>query len=56
MVKGFFSTAESEELRKAVLIAASYAKGGISEWLEMNCNEFALWLDALKELNRDGGK
>ena len=54
MVEGFFSSAEPEGLRKAVLIAASYAKGGISEWIEMNCDEFVLWLDALKELNRNG--
>ena len=31
---------------------ASYSKGGISEWLEMETDEFVLWLEALKELNR----
>ncbi len=55
MAEGFF-IAEPSELRKAVLIAASYAKGGISEWYEMNCDEFVLWLDALKELNKNGRK
>jgi hypothetical protein len=35
-----------------VLIAASYAKGGVSEWLEMSMDEFVLWMDALKELNK----
>ncbi len=50
MAKGFF-IAEPSELRKAVLIAASYAKGGISEWCEMDSNEFVEWLDAMKEIN-----
>jgi hypothetical protein len=36
-----------------VLIAASHAKGGITEWLEMSANEFMLWVEALKELNKN---
>jgi hypothetical protein len=35
-----------------VLIAASHAKGGISEWLEMESNDFLLWIEALRELNK----
>jgi hypothetical protein len=35
-----------------VLVAASHAKGGIGEWLEMSTDEFLLWMDALKELNK----
>jgi hypothetical protein len=31
---------------------ASYAKGGVSEWLEMSADELVLWFDALKELNK----
>lgn len=31
---------------------AAHAKGGVSEWLEMECDEFVLWLDAVKEINR----
>lgn len=54
LVEGFFIG--SAELRKAVLIMASQAKGGISEWLGLEVNEFLLWVNALKELNRDGGK
>lgn len=49
-------TTESPELRRAVLIMAAHAKGGVSEWLEMETDEFVLWLDMLKELNRDGRK
>jgi hypothetical protein len=36
-----------------VLIAASHAKGGISEWMEMETDEFMLWLNDLRELNKD---
>ena len=43
-------------MRKAVLIIASHSKGGVSEWLEMDSNEFILWLDALRDLQKDGGK
>jgi hypothetical protein len=39
-------------LRKAVLVAASHAKGGVTEWLEMSADEFMLWLNDLKELNK----
>ena len=56
MAKGFFSAADQLELRKAVLIMASHAKGGISEWMEMGGNEFMEWLEALKDLQRDGGR
>ncbi len=31
---------------------ASYAKGGISEWLDMDCVDFVDWMDDLKELNK----
>jgi hypothetical protein len=31
---------------------ASYAKGGISEWLEMESNDFSPWIEALRELNK----
>ena len=54
MAKGFFSTADHLELREAVLIMASHAKGGICEWLEMDSNEFMEWLEALKDLQKDG--
>lgn len=56
MVERFFSATDQLELRKAVLIMASHAKGGIGEWLEMGSNEFMEWLEALKDLQRDGGK
>jgi hypothetical protein len=36
-----------------VLIAASHAKGGVSEWLEMSADEFLLWVESLKELNKN---
>lgn len=35
---------------------ASQTKGGISEWLEMETDEFILWINALKELNKYVGK
>jgi len=38
------------------LIIASHAKGGITEWLEMDSDEFVLWIDELKELTKNGGK
>ena len=56
MVEGFFISFNGSEIRRAILIIASYSKGGISEWLEMNSDEFVLWLDALKDLQRDGRK
>jgi hypothetical protein len=31
---------------------ASHAKSGVSEWLEMETEDFLLWIEALKELNR----
>ncbi len=31
---------------------AFHAKGGISEWLEMESEDFVEWMEALKELNR----
>jgi hypothetical protein len=34
-----------------VLIAASHAKGGISEWLEMESDDFSLWIEALREVH-----
>lgn len=30
---------------------ASHTKGGVSEWLEMEMDEFLEWIDALKDLN-----
>jgi hypothetical protein len=51
LAEGFFISSKPEELRKAVLIMASNAKGGIHEWLEMECDEFLLWLNSMKELN-----
>jgi len=51
MAEGFFVSDEPSKLRKAVLIMASHAKGGIQEWLEMECDEFLLWINAIKELN-----
>lgn len=35
---------------------ASQSKGGISEWLEMQTDEFILWMNDLKELNKRVGK
>ena len=35
---------------------ASYSKGGVTEWLEMDSDEFVLWLDELKELTKNVGK
>jgi hypothetical protein len=32
---------------------ASHAKGGVSEWLEMSADEFLLWVESLKELNKN---
>jgi hypothetical protein len=29
---------------------ASHAKGGITEWLNMEADEFLLWIEALKEV------
>lgn len=29
---------------------ASYAKGGISEWCEMEMSEFLEWIEAAKEI------
>ncbi|MBR1734565.1 MAG: hypothetical protein IJ730_03840 [Alphaproteobacteria bacterium] len=52
MAEGFFVSFDSSEIRRAVLVMASHSKGGISEWLEMETDEFACWLEALKELNR----
>jgi hypothetical protein len=34
-----------------VLIAASHAKGGITEWLEMSADNFLLWMEDLRELH-----
>ena len=52
MAEGFFVTFDSAELRRTVLVMASYSKGGISEWLEMETDEFALWVKELRELIR----
>jgi hypothetical protein len=30
---------------------ASHAKGGVSEWLEMNADDFMLWMEDLRELH-----
>jgi hypothetical protein len=30
---------------------ASHAKGGVSEWVNMDIDDFLLWLEALRELN-----
>ena len=56
MVKGFFISFNGAEIRRAILIIASHAKGGSSEWLEMETDEFVLWIDELKELIKNGGK
>ena len=56
MVEGFFISFNGAEIRRAILIIASHAKGGITEWLNMDSDEFVLWLDALKDLQRDGRK
>jgi hypothetical protein len=37
----------------AVLLMASRAKGGIGEWCEMDLEDFLLWIEALKELNKN---
>jgi hypothetical protein len=34
-----------------VLTAAYYAKGGITEWLEMNADDFVVWMEDLRELH-----
>ena len=52
MVERFFISFNGEELRQAVLVCAFYSKGGISEWLEMASDEFVLWLQEIKKLNR----
>ncbi len=52
MAEGFFVTFDSAELRRTVLVMASYSKGGVSEWLEMETDELSLWLKELKELTR----
>jgi hypothetical protein len=31
---------------------ASHSKGGVSEWIEMEIDEFLLWIEALRELNK----
>ncbi len=56
MVEGFFISFNGTEIRRAVLIIASHAKGGITEWLDMDSDEFVLWIDELKELTKNGGK
>ena len=56
MVERFFISFDGAEIRRAILIIASYAKGGITEWLEMDSDEFVLWIDELKELTKNGGK
>jgi hypothetical protein len=33
---------------------ASHAKGGILEWENMDLEDFLLWIEALKELHKDG--
>jgi hypothetical protein len=30
---------------------ASYAKGGVSEWMETEIDDFLSWFEALRELN-----
>lgn len=52
MAEGFFVTFNIAELRRTVLVIASYSKGGISEWLEMETDEFALWAKELQALTR----
>ncbi len=52
MVERFFINFNGEELRQAILVCAFYSKGGISEWLEMESDEFVLWLREIKKLNR----
>lgn len=56
MIEGFFIVDDPMEIRKAVLAIASYSQGGISEWVDMCSGEFILWLDALRDMQRDGGK
>lgn len=43
-------------MRKAVLSAAHYSKGGINEWLDVDSDEFLLWLDDLKDLLKESGR
>ena len=50
MVKGFFISGDPAELIRAVLVMAYHAKGGITEWLEMDSSEFPKWMAELKEL------
>ena len=52
LAEGFFVSFDGAELRCAVLVMASYSKGGIAEWLEMEADEFALWIKELKTLTR----
>ena len=52
LAEGFFVSFDGAELRRAVLVMASYSKGGISEWIEMETDEFALWLKELQVLTR----
>jgi hypothetical protein len=35
-----------------VLSLAAFAKGGISEWLEMDIEEFVLWINSARELQK----
>lgn len=35
----------------SVLSLAAFAKGGISEWLEMDIEEFIEWLNSARTLN-----
>ena len=36
---------------KAVLTMAALAKGGVSEWLDMDIAEFFEWLDVARKLH-----
>ena len=39
---------------RAVLIMAFHTKGGVSEWLETDADEFSSWLKELRELTKHG--
>lgn len=56
MVAEFFITFDSKEIRRTVLCAAYYAKGGITEWLEMPTDDFWLWMKELQEVTKNVNK
>ena len=52
-VTGFFTTTRCEDLMTAVLSMAHFAKGGISEWLEMPIDEFMQWLTTAQKMMKE---